>query len=111
MSKSHRGRIQVQGNGLEKSVSWSQDEPLTRVQGKKLLQQLKEKLSEKEYAERTDQFDQAERYIEGAEGIEAPEHRRFLNRKTKDVRIDIEVLAGRAFISLCLFLILYFIFK
>ncbi|WP_373548052.1 hypothetical protein [Haliscomenobacter sp.] len=41
MSKPHRGRMQAQGNGLEKSVSWSQDEPLTRTQAKGLLQRLK----------------------------------------------------------------------
>ena len=41
MTKKHRGRIQAQGNGVEKSVTWSQDEPLSREQGKTLLQQLK----------------------------------------------------------------------
>lgn len=111
MSKPHRGRIQAQGNGLEKSVSWSQNEPLTREQGRTLLKQLKAQLSEKEYAERAEQFDKAERYINGANGIEAPENRRFLNRKTKDVRVDIEVLAGRAFVGLCFLLILYFVFN
>lgn len=109
MSKPHRGRIQAQGKGLEKSVSWSQDEPLTRQQGKTLLQQLKALLTTREHAERTEQLDQAEHYIDHANDIEAPEKRRFLNRKTKDVRIDIEVLAGRAFVSLLFFAILYFI--
>lgn len=109
MSKPHRGRIQAQGKGLEKSVSWSQDEPLTRKQGKTLLQQLKTLLTAQEQEERTEQLEKAERYIDNAKGIEAPEKRRFLNRKTKDVRIDIEVLAGRAFVTLLVFAILYFI--
>lgn len=62
MTKKHRGRIQAQGNGVEKSVTWSQDEPLSREQGKTLLQQLKGQLSAKEHAERAEQ---AERYIAG----------------------------------------------
>ena len=109
MTKKHRGRIQAQGNGVEKSVTWSQDEPLSREQGKTLLQQLKGQLSEKEHAERAEQFEQAERYIEGANGIPAPERRTFQNRKTKDVRVDIEVLAGRAFVAVALLVVLYFI--
>lgn len=109
MTKKHRGRIQAQGNGVEKSVTWSQDEPLSREQGKTLLQQLKGQLSEKEHAERAEQFEQAERYIAGATGIPAPERRSFQNRKTKDVRIDIEVLAGRAFVAVALLVVLYFI--
>lgn len=57
MSKPHRGRIQAQGKGLEKSVSWSQDEPLTRKQGKTLLQQLKALLTAPEQEERTEQLE------------------------------------------------------
>lgn len=109
MSKPHRGRIQAQGNGLEKSVSWSQDEPLTRKQAKGLLQRLKGLLSKAEYKARAEQFDQAERYIEGADGLEATKRRTFQNRKTKDVRVDIEVLAGRAFVTAAFLVILYFI--
>jgi hypothetical protein len=33
----HRGRIQAQGNGVEKSENWSQDNPLTSVDGLELL--------------------------------------------------------------------------
>ena len=35
--KPHRGRIQAQGGGLEKSESWSQDKPLSAKQGLSLL--------------------------------------------------------------------------
>jgi hypothetical protein len=77
MSKPHRGRIQAQGKGLEKSISWSQDEPLTRKQGKTLLQQLKALLTAQEQEERAEQIEKAERYIDQANGIEAPEKRRF----------------------------------
>lgn len=109
MAKQHRGRMQAQGKGLEKSVNWAQDEPLSKEQGKTLLQQLKELLRPEELAERAEQFDKAKRYIDGANGIEAPERRTFQNRKTKDVRVDIEVLAGRAFLAAIFFAFLYFI--
>ncbi|MBK7874125.1 MAG: hypothetical protein IPJ74_27490 [Saprospiraceae bacterium] len=46
MSKKHRGRIQAQGNGTEKSVSWSQDEPLTKAKGLSLLDDLEKQLTE-----------------------------------------------------------------
>jgi hypothetical protein len=36
----HRGRIQAQGNGVEKSENWSQDDPLTATQGLTLLNDL-----------------------------------------------------------------------
>ncbi|MGK0366830.1 MAG: hypothetical protein ACI85O_003907 [Saprospiraceae bacterium] len=41
MSKKHRGRVQAQGGGLEKSESWSQDEPLSKEDGLSLLEKLK----------------------------------------------------------------------
>lgn len=42
--KKHRGRIQAQGGGLEKSESWAQDEPLTVEDALDILNRLKEKL-------------------------------------------------------------------
>lgn len=47
MSQKHRGRIQAQGNGLELSESWSQDEPLTKEKGLDLLERLKLRLNKK----------------------------------------------------------------
>ena len=100
MSKSHRGRIQAQGGGLEKSESWAQDKPLTKAQGLSLLQRLWNKLTKKEKEPRQRPYQQARRYIQnvGAGGIDAPVKKPFRNRKTKDIRIDIEVLAGTAFL-------------
>ncbi len=109
MRKTHRGRIQAQGNGLEKSVSWNQDEPLSKADAKKLLQSLKDSLSDAEFEARKEPFENAERYIDQANGIQAPEQRTFLNRKTRDVRVDIEVRAGWAFVLL-LFCFLFYWF-
>jgi len=37
----HRGRIQAQGSGVEKSESWAKDEPLTYEEGLALIEELK----------------------------------------------------------------------
>lgn len=52
MSKPHRGRIQAQGKDLEKSVSWAQDEPLSKEDALNLLDKLKKLLTPKELKER-----------------------------------------------------------
>ncbi|MEM0992399.1 MAG: hypothetical protein AAGI49_05145 [Bacteroidota bacterium] len=50
--KKHRGRWQAQGGGLEESESWAQDEPLSKEDGQRLLNQLKEKLSKQDLKDR-----------------------------------------------------------
>ena len=104
--KKHRGRFQAQGGGIEKSESWSQDDPLTKKEARRLLDRLKEKLSEEERERRKKPFDAAERFIEGAKGgVRAPEHRSFRNRQTRDVRVDIEVWSGIAFLTITLIIL------
>ncbi len=107
MSKKHRGRIQAQGGNTEKSVSWSQDEPLSKVDGLRLLNELENQLTEKEKKEREKQLQEAQRFIENANGLDAPKDRSFRNKKLKGVRIDIEINSGTAFVCI-LFLILVF---
>ncbi len=105
MSKEHRGRIQAQGDGVEKSVSWAQDEPITKKEGLTLLRRLRSLLSRKDQLNREKQFRDAERYIEQVNGgIDAVKKKTFRNRKTKDTRVDIEILGGKAFISVLLIL-------
>ena len=86
--KAHRGRVQAQGGGLEASESWSQDEPLTAKQGRTLLQQLKAKLSKKERRERKHHQDPG-----------------------SDIRVDVEVLGGTAFVCVVLAIILWAIIQ
>ena len=110
MSKKHRGRVQAQGGGLEESESWSQDEPPSKELGVSLLEKLKLKLTKKELSAREKQFEDAKRYIENVEGgIDAVKKKTFRNRKTKDIRVDVEVLAGTAFISFLIILIIKFL--
>jgi hypothetical protein len=110
MAKKHRGRIQAQGDGTEKSVFWAQDEPLSKQDGLSLLKKLKRSLTRKELASREKPLKDALRYINNVEGgLDAVKKKTFRNRKTKDVRIDLEVLGGVAFISVLLAFVLWWL--
>jgi hypothetical protein len=98
----HRGRLQAQGGGLEASETWEQEKPLSRKDGLSLLSKLKGKLSARERALRKRPFEEAERFIEQAQGVDAPLRKTFRNRKTRDVRVDIEVWGDTAFVSFIL---------
>ncbi len=105
--RAHRGRIQAQGDGLEESETWHQEEPLSRSDGLSLLRKLKDRLSADEQEKRDRPFREAKRFIEQAQGgVDAPLRKTFRNRKTKDVRVDIEVWSGTAFITIVLLLLL-----
>lgn len=110
-TKKHRGRIQAQGGGLEESESWAQDDPLTAKKGLQLLGLLKRKIPKSECDLREKEFQKAEkliRRIEQGGGIDAKFSRSFRTKGTKDVRVDIEVLSGRAFVAiLILIFVLY----
>lgn len=109
MSKKHRGRIQAQGGGTEKSVSWAQDEPLKKEDGLRLLNELQDQLTDKEYKLREKQLQAAERYINNANGLDAFKSKSFRNTKEEGVRIDIEINAGTAFSCLIIFILLLFL--
>ena len=98
----HRGRIQAQGNGVEKSENWSQDNPLTSKDALILLENLKSRLSEREFEERKYGLKKAKALIQNASengGIDAVRKLSYLTPKTKETRINIEVLGGTAFIK------------
>lgn len=105
--KAHRGRIQAQGGGLEASETWHQEEPISKQRGLSLLQRLRKSLSAKDQDLRDKQFKDAERFIKGVEGgVDAPIRRTFQNYKTRDVRVDIEVWSGKAFVTIIIFIII-----
>lgn len=107
MAKPHRGRIQAQGEDLEESVTWSQDEPLSKKDGLELLESLKSKLSKHDLEVREKEFAKAKRFIQNVQGGEdTPSSQSFLNRKTKKERVDIEVWSGTAFAAF-LFILWY----
>ena len=106
--KEHRGRFQAQGEGIEESESWSQDEPLTKSDGLNLLDRLKNKLSAKDLDKRRKAFEKTERFISGAQGgVDAPKKKSFYDDKQRrDIRVDVEILSGKAFIVLIFLIIL-----
>lgn len=98
----HRGRFQAQGGGVEESEPWAQDTPLSVKKAKNLLSLLVEKLKPKDYERRKKQFSKAEKLIEGAGkngGVFARFSKTFLVKGSKDERVDIEVLSGKAFVE------------
>ena len=110
MTKPHRGRIQAQGENLEESVTWAQDEPLSKKDGLKLLELLKSKLGKKDLKVREKQFEQAKRFIENVQdGENAPSYTTFRNRKTAHERVDIEVKSGTAFGVILLLCIIWYL--
>lgn len=101
-SKIHRGRFQAQGNGLEESESWAQDKPLSTSNALSLLRGLMAKLNPKDLIRRKTAFEKAEEFVENAGengGIFAVKKKTFKVKGSKDERVDIEVLGGKAFVK------------
>lgn len=110
--KKHRGRIQAQGGGVEESGNWTSDIPPTVEDGLEMLQNLQDSLSPKERQNRQELFEKAERFIRAAgakNGLTAQVSKSFLKKDSKDIRIDIEVIAGVAFVSVALVLFLIYL--
>ncbi len=62
----HRGRLQAQGENLEASEAWSQNEPPTKKDGLTMLEKLRKKISKSEAKKREKAFIKAHKYIEQA---------------------------------------------
>ncbi|MEM8524119.1 MAG: hypothetical protein AAGG68_05735 [Bacteroidota bacterium] len=113
--KKHRGRIQAQGgdNDLESSQSWSQEEPLNKEDGLRLLEELKNQIPEEEANKRKYAFKKVQEFIEEAAengGVDSSiRNISFLEPGTKDTRVDIEVKSGIAFIILASLILIIFI--
>jgi hypothetical protein len=97
----HRGRIQAQGENLESSESWAQNEPLTKNEGLKLLENLKSKIPKKEAEIRENAFNKASEFIQQGphEVIIGSIFRSYKVKGTKHERVDIEIQSGIAFIN------------
>lgn len=110
----NRGRIQIQGNKFEDSISWSNNEPPTAKDGLEMLQELENRIPKKEAEIRKNEFENARNFIQKASekgGVDAPVSKTFKVQDTKDVRIDIEVIKGRAFILLAILLIGFIFYR
>ena len=98
----HRGRIQVQGGGLELSFPWARPTPMTKVEGLAGLAGLKAMLTRGQLADRDDAFLDAAAFITATLHTCPPDiSRTFQNRTVRqrrgDERVDIEIRTGVAF--------------
>lgn len=99
-NKMNRGRIQAQGIGCQESESWTQDNVPTKNDGITFENALKGKLTKKEIQDRQSCFLKFERFIN-----KAPKNGYDDNIKSsftpyppiRDVRVDVEIIKGRAF--------------
>jgi len=101
MPDSHRGRIQAQGGKTEKSVSWSRKKPPTRSQARGFVSELIRKLNSDELKARQHGITKALQFIDDAAaggGVNAPVSISFKTPQTRDIRVDIEVRLGMAFV-------------
>ena len=96
----HRGRIQAQGENLEASEAWSQNEPPTKTNGLTMLNKLKNKIPRGEVKKREKAFLKTSKFIEQVphEVINSPVVRSFKVKGTMHERVDIEIQKGKAFI-------------
>ncbi len=95
----HRGRIQAQGGGVEKSVSWSRQTPPTESEMMAMVAQLESKLTPAERREREKAFEQLREYIHRAvakNGTGIIRTKRFPFNAARGIRLDLEVLKGTA---------------
>jgi hypothetical protein len=95
----HRGRIQAQGGGTEESEAWAQSSPPTLSELLRLIDRLEARLTPRERRIRAKGFAQLRRYVENAArfgGVDAPVPKSFPNPPTGDVRVDLEVISGKA---------------
>jgi len=99
----HRGRIQVQGGGVEKSRNWTQDVPRSRSQGQQDLAALKDELTKSQLRIREQAFEKAARFIDATTYTAPPDlHRTFRNdeviARRGSERVDVEIHEGTAFV-------------
>jgi hypothetical protein len=95
----HRGRIQAQGGGTEKSESWAQGTAPTESEMLTKCNDLEAQLNARERQERQQPLADLRRFIQAAArsgGVSAPVSKSFLRRGASDIRIDIEVITGQA---------------
>jgi hypothetical protein len=95
----HRGRIQAQVSGVEKSVSWSRQTPPSESEMIAMVRQLQAKLTPAEQQARERAFIDLREYIRRAakkDGTGIIRSKRFPFDAVGGIRLDLEVLKGTA---------------
>ena len=95
----NRGRIQAQGEKLEESEAWSQNEPLSKNKASLMIDKLKDKIPKKEVKKREQAFKNATRFINNGpyQIINKIISKTFMVANTEHERVDIEIRKGTAF--------------
>ena len=95
----NRGRIQAQGGGTEKSEAWAQKKPPTESDMLEMCDRLERRLTARERKVREECLLEVRRFIQSAAkagGMSAPVSKSFLKRGSKDIRVDLEIIKGKA---------------
>ena len=98
MADVHRGRIQAQGDGTEKSVAWARDTPPTEGEMLQYCDDLEAQLTGSENKDRAIPLQKLRRFIgvaAKAGGVWALS-RHWFKPGSNDIRIDLEVIDGMA---------------
>lgn len=95
----NRGRIQAQGKGCEKSQAWTQPDVPTKRDGRQKALWLKQSLNRREKSEREACFDKLNSFIMQAPSLGYDTCNRSYTSQPpiEDVRVDVEIIKGRAF--------------
>lgn len=98
----NRGRFQAQGNDTEKSSPWATNEIVYKLTGSNLLDSLQNQLTPSELAARNIAIQKARNFVNTCptEGVFSLLKKSYKNNnESRKVRIDIEVIAGNAFVN------------
>jgi hypothetical protein len=98
----NRGRFQAQGGGLQKSTPWATNNEVSKTDGHDMIDSLSAQLTDTELALRQNAIEKIKGFITNAPygGCSAPIIKSYSDDlKNRSIRIDLEVRAGRAFIT------------
>lgn len=98
----NRGRFQAQDSNLEKSASWPTNGDVTKQIGHEILDNLQAQLTSAELEARVNAMQKAREFIDNApiNGHYAQIVKSYFDDiRNRVVRVDVEIRAGRAFIT------------
>ncbi len=98
----NRGRFQAQDDNLEKSAAWASNDEIPKQMGHETLDNLHAQLSATELAVRVNAMQKARDFVTDApvNGHYAQIIKSYFDDvRNREVRVDVEIRAGRAFIT------------
>jgi hypothetical protein len=98
----NRGRFQAQDNNLEKSAPWATNDEVSKEMGNERIDNLQAQLTQDELNVRIQSLQKAREFVDTAptNGHYAQIIKSFFDDvRNRVVRVDVEIRAGRAFIT------------